>query len=52
VKKMGQLETVSVLTPDGPQNRQVRLGRQYGEDVEVLAGVQAGDQVVMPEPNL
>jgi len=52
VKKLGQLETVAVLTPDGPQPRQVRLGRQYGEDVEVLAGVQAGEQVVMPADNL
>lgn len=51
VQTLGQLETVTVLTPAGPQNRQVRLGKQYEENVEVLAGLQAGEQVVLPGKN-
>lgn len=52
VKTLGQLETVTVMTPSGPRTRQVRLGRRYGENVEVLAGLQAGEQVVWPAKNL
>ncbi len=48
VKTVGQLETVKVQTPTGPQNRQVRLGKTYGHQVEVLAGLQAGEQLVLP----
>ncbi len=48
VKNLGQLETVTVLTPAGPQHRQVRLGKQYDEQVEVLAGLQAGEEITLP----
>jgi len=48
VKKLGQLETVIVLTPAGPQTRQVRLGKEYEENVEVLAGLQAGEEILLP----
>ncbi len=52
VKNVGQLETVTVLTPAGPQNRQVRLGKNYDENVEVLAGLQAGEEVLLPAKHL
>ena len=28
--------------------RQVKLGRQVGDQVEVLAGLQAGDRITLP----
>ena len=31
------------------QLRQVKLGRQIGDQVEVLAGLQAGDRIILPE---
>jgi RND family efflux transporter MFP subunit len=43
-----ELNAVYVLAPDGkPQLRQVRLGRRVGERVEVLAGLAAGEAVVL-----
>ncbi|MGQ9920882.1 MAG: efflux RND transporter periplasmic adaptor subunit [Desulfobacca sp.] len=52
VKHLGQLETVTVLTPTGLQNRQVRLGKEYEEQVEVLAGLQAGEEILLPAKQL
>ncbi len=49
VRTVGQLETVTVQTAGGPQSRQIRTGRRYGKAVEVLAGLQPGDQIVLPE---
>lgn len=48
VQEIGQLTMVEVLTEGRPSRRQVKLGRQIGEQVEVLAGVQAGEQVILP----
>lgn len=43
-----EVTAVYVLEPDGrPSLRQVRLGNQIGERVEVLAGLVAGDRVVV-----
>jgi multidrug efflux system membrane fusion protein len=43
-----ELNAVYVLSPDGrPQLRQVRLGRRQGDRVEVLAGLAAGEAVVL-----
>ncbi|MFG0283634.1 MAG: efflux RND transporter periplasmic adaptor subunit [Phycisphaerales bacterium JB039] len=48
VRQVGQLTLVTVLTGDGaPRARAVQLGRTVGDDVEVLAGLRAGEQVVI-----
>jgi len=49
VSTVGQLTMVKVVTDKTAQLRQVKLGRQIGNKVEVLAGLQAGDRVLLPE---
>jgi len=49
VRQVGQLSMVEALVDDRPTRRQVRLGRQIGEEVEVLAGLQPGDKILLPE---
>ncbi len=49
VKRVGQLTLVSVVVNNRTELRQVKLGRQVGEQVEVLAGLQAGDRVMLPK---
>ena len=44
VRQVGQLTMVEVLADGQPQRRQVKMGRQVGEQVEVLAGLQAGEK--------
>jgi RND family efflux transporter MFP subunit len=55
VRRIGQLDVVDVVVP-GPdeaqaeprvQRRTVQLGRDFGADVEVLAGLQAGELVAL-----
>lgn len=48
VHQVGQLTMVKVLVDGQSQWRQVKLGRQIGEQVEVLAGLQAGEQILVP----
>jgi multidrug efflux pump subunit AcrA (membrane-fusion protein) len=36
-----------VLMDNQPQMRQVKLGRQIGEQVEILAGLQPGDRIML-----
>lgn len=48
VLRRSELNAVYVVDKKGqPQLRQVRLGRQQGERYEVLAGVEAGEQVAL-----
>lgn len=48
VIKRSELVAIYVLNQQGkPQLRQVRLGRKQGENVQVLAGLQAGDVVAL-----
>lgn len=47
VARSGQLESVRVLTQDGPRTRNVRTGKTYGDQVEVLSGLQEGEKVVV-----
>jgi len=49
VNTVGQLTMVQVVIDQTAQLRQVKLGRQIGDQVEVLAGLQPGDRVVLPE---
>ncbi len=48
VHLVGQLETVDVVEGEVVRTRQVRLGRSYGDLVEVLAGLSPGERVVLP----
>jgi RND family efflux transporter MFP subunit len=47
VHQVGQLNMVQVLVDGQSQWRQVKPGRQIGEQVEVLAGLQAGDRILL-----
>lgn len=47
VRSVGQLDTVMVRTSRGDERRVLRLGRFLGDDVEVLAGLAAGERVVV-----
>ncbi len=48
VREIGQLSMVEVLVEGRPIRRQVKVGRQIDELVEVLSGLQAGEQIVLP----
>ncbi len=48
VQQVGQLTMVQVVVDGQPQRRQVKLGLQVGEQVEVLAGLQVGDRIMLP----
>ena len=49
VATVGQLTMVNVAADKTAQLRQVKLGRQIGAKVEVLAGLKAGDRIMVPE---
>ena len=48
VHTVGQLTMVKVVADQTAQSRQVKLGRQIGDQVEVLAGLQPGDKIMLP----
>ena len=48
--RRSEIAGVYVLGERGPQLRQVRLGHHYGERVEVLAGLAAGERIAL-DPN-
>lgn len=49
VRQVGQLHLVDVKGPDGhPERRFVSLGNLQGELVEILSGLQEGEEVVLP----
>jgi len=48
VSTVGQLTMVRVVVKEAPELRQVKLGRQVGDKVEVLAGLQPGDKILLP----
>jgi RND family efflux transporter MFP subunit len=51
VRQVGQLESVQVMTPNGPRVRHVQTGDRRGDRVEVLAGLAAGEIVLLqPDP--
>jgi len=49
VATVGQLTMVQAAADQTAQLRQVKLGRQIGDQVEVLAGLKPGDRIVLPE---
>ena len=48
VQNVGQLELVDVLENGRPMRRAIRTGRTIGDDIEILSGLRAGEQVVLP----
>ncbi len=48
LRQVGQLPMVEVLVEGRPTLRQIKLGRQIGDQLEVLSGLQAGEQVLLP----
>jgi hypothetical protein len=48
VRREGELTGVFVRTQAADELRWVRVGRMSGDVIEVLSGLQAGDQVVVP----
>jgi RND family efflux transporter MFP subunit len=48
VHRVGQLTMVKVVVENTAQLRQVKLGRQIGEEVEILAGLRAGEKIMLP----
>lgn len=49
VRRAGQLESVRVQADGEPRLRNVRTGKIYGEQVEVLSGLQPGELVVVED---
>jgi RND family efflux transporter MFP subunit len=49
VHQIGQLTMVEVLSDNRTQRRQVKLGRQFGRQVEILAGLQPGEKILLSE---
>ena len=47
VRRVGQLQIVDVADGAVLRRRIVQLGRSFGDDVEVLAGVRAGERVAV-----
>lgn len=49
VRKVGQLELVTVKTENRLATRAVRTGRSWENEVEILSGVTEGEEVVLPQ---
>lgn len=47
VRKVGQVELVEVSSKGQLQRRAVRTGRELNDDVEILSGLQSGEQVTL-----
>jgi RND family efflux transporter MFP subunit len=47
IEKVGQLDTARVVSQGRIETRMVSLGRRFGDRVEVLAGLRAGQRVVL-----
>jgi multidrug efflux pump subunit AcrA (membrane-fusion protein) len=50
IKTEGSESFAFVVRGDGVERRAVKLGQADGDRVEVLAGLQAGDRVVLSPP--
>jgi RND family efflux transporter MFP subunit len=49
VHTVGQLTMVKVVVEEASELRQVKLGRQIDDKVEVLAGLRPGDRILLPK---
>ena len=50
VRRVGQLNVVEVVSENRRRRQTVQLGRDYGAEVEVLSGLQAGERVAILSP--
>ncbi|MCA9293842.1 MAG: efflux RND transporter periplasmic adaptor subunit [Phycisphaerales bacterium] len=50
VRTIGQVDCVDVAVDGQRRRRAVRLGRDFGDEVEVLSGLAAGEQIVIDAP--
>ena len=50
VLQRGQMELVFVVAKKQAQLRLVKTGRRFGDEIELLSGVEAGEQVVADKP--
>jgi membrane fusion protein (multidrug efflux system) len=48
VQSIGQLDLVNVAIRGAVSRRAIRLGRTFGNDVEVLSGLREGEEIHMP----
>ena len=48
IQRVGQLTYVQVANQEFLVRRSVQLGRMFGEEIEILSGLQAGEQVLIP----
>ena len=48
IQRVGQLTFVQVLTEGGLARRSVQVGRDFKDQVEILTGLKAGEQVLIP----
>jgi len=48
VQRVGQLTYVQVANQESLVRRSVQLGRTFEEQIEILSGLQAGEQVLLP----
>jgi len=47
IKRIGQIESVSILINGRPRIRHIRTGRSIGDSIEVLSGLNEGDLLVL-----
>ncbi|MFZ0888797.1 MAG: efflux RND transporter periplasmic adaptor subunit, partial [Candidatus Binataceae bacterium] len=50
IEEVGQLDTARVISEGRIQTQMVSLGRRFGDRVEVLAGLRAGQRVILDSP--
>lgn len=50
VRHIGQLETVSILKEGRKRIRHIRTGRRFGDSLEILSGLNDGDQITISTP--
>jgi RND family efflux transporter MFP subunit len=48
IQRVGQLTFVQVLTGGGLARRSVQVGREFKDQLEILTGLKAGEQVLIP----
>ena len=50
VRRVGQLELVTAKTPEGWQRRYIKSGGMHDDRIEVLAGLEGGELLLIGEP--
>ncbi len=49
IQRVGQLEIVHVIDDGKVRRRNIQTGRSIGSDMEILAGLQPGEKVILPK---